>query len=283
MLKQMDNSGAFFQIRLKKIPLAKFLLFILCTASAYLPAAQNTLPLSDLSFFKSPGPAWKLAGDVNGSFVKKDVLTTAPGTGILVNLPGVNNRGKDLISNVQHGDMDMELDYMMALGSNAGIYMQGRYEIQLLSGVSTKNSGKGNKANLLNSKKDAAAKGKKEIDVKGKKDEAGQAKADAGTKKAASKLAAATAAQAPTFEDVKNLLQKNTCLACHNANTRQVGPAYKDVAKRKYTVAQIIQLIHNPKPDHWPDYSTPMPPMPQVPNEEAQKIAEWIKSLEKVK
>ena len=33
---------------------------------------------------------------------------------------------------MQHGDMDLELDYMMAMGSNSGIYMQGRYEIQLL-------------------------------------------------------------------------------------------------------------------------------------------------------
>jgi cytochrome c551/c552 len=89
--------------------------------------------------------------------------------------------------------------------------------------------------------------------------------------------------KAPTYEQVKNLLQKNTCLACHNTNTRQVGPAYKDVAKRKYTVAQIVELIHNPKPENWPDYSTPMPPMPQVPKEEARKIAEWIKSLEKAK
>ncbi len=96
-------------------------------------------------------------------------------------------------------------------------------------------------------------------------------------------LAASKQTKELSFEEVKNLLQKNTCLACHNPNTRQVGPAYKDVAKRKYTVAQIIELIHNPKPEHWPDYSTPMPPMTQVPNEEAHKIAEWIKSLEKSK
>ncbi len=62
-----------------------------------------------------------------------------------------------------------------------------------------------------------------------------------------------------------------------------VGPAYKDVAKRKYSVAQLVQLIHSPKPEHWPDYPTPMPPMPQVPNNEARKIAEWIISLEKGK
>lgn len=90
-----------------------------------------------------------------------------------------------------------------------------------------------------------------------------------------------TSAKAPTYAEVKTLLTKNTCLACHNANTRQVGPAYVDVAKRKYSVEEIMELIREPKPEHWPDYSTPMPPMPQVPKADARKIAQWIKSLEK--
>jgi cytochrome c551/c552/glucose/arabinose dehydrogenase len=86
-----------------------------------------------------------------------------------------------------------------------------------------------------------------------------------------------------TYATIKPLLQKHTCLACHNPTTRQVGPAYVDVAKRKYTVDQIVQLIYNPKPEHWPDYATPMPPMPNVPKADAQKIARYIKSLEGVK
>ena len=32
---------------------------------------------------------------------------------------------------LQHGDVDLELDYMMASKSNSGVYLQGRYEIQL--------------------------------------------------------------------------------------------------------------------------------------------------------
>jgi cytochrome c551/c552 len=97
--------------------------------------------------------------------------------------------------------------------------------------------------------------------------------------KPTSKVVAAVAK--PTYESVKAILQKNTCLACHSATKRQVGPSYTEVAKRKYSVEQIVQLIHNPKPEHWPDYSTPMPPMPQVSNADARKIALWIKSLEK--
>ncbi|WPV02635.1 hypothetical protein SNE26_12675 [Mucilaginibacter sp. cycad4] len=102
----------------------------------------------------------------------------------------------------------------------------------------------------------------------------------AGKKGAAVKSAAGLNA-VPTYAEVQPILLKNTCLSCHNATKRQVGPAYVDVAKRKYSVAELIQLIRNPKPEHWPDYSTPMPPMPQVPKDEARKIALWIKSLAK--
>jgi len=102
----------------------------------------------------------------------------------------------------------------------------------------------------------------------------------AGKKGTAVKSAAGLNA-VPAYAEVQAILLKNTCLSCHNATKRQVGPAYVDVAKRKYSVAELIQLIHNPKPEHWPDYSTPMPPMPQVPKEDARKIALWIKSLAK--
>ncbi|SHF98390.1 Cytochrome c [Cnuella takakiae] len=111
----------------------------------------------------------------------------------------------------------------------------------------------------------------------------------AGAKTAATKPAAAgtaaapknagTIAKAPTYAEVKPLLSKHTCLACHNTDKRQVGPAYRDVAKRKYSIEKIVQLIHNPQPQNWPDYATPMPPMPQVPVADAKKIAAWINSL----
>ena len=113
---------------------------------------------------------------------------------------------------------------------------------------------------------------------------AAAAKAPAKTttaKGAAGTTAKAAAAKAPTFADVRPLLTKNTCMACHNQSKRQVGPAYEEIAKRGYSVAQIVKLIYNPQPQNWPDYATEMPPMPQVPRAEATKIAQWIKSLEK--
>lgn len=83
----------------------------------------------------------------------------------------------------------------------------------------------------------------------------------------------------PTYDEVKGLLANNTCTSCHNPNKRQVGPAFVDVAKRKYSIEKIVQLIHNPQPQNWPGYSTEMPPMPQVSKSDATKIAAWINSL----
>ncbi len=83
----------------------------------------------------------------------------------------------------------------------------------------------------------------------------------------------------PSETEIKTLLAKNTCTACHQKDKKQVGPAYVDVAKRNYTPEKIVELIYNPKPENWPDYATPMPPIPQVPREEALKIARWINSL----
>ena len=84
---------------------------------------------------------------------------------------------------------------------------------------------------------------------------------------------------APTYDEVKPLLARHTCLACHQTNKKQVGPAYADVAKRGYTNEQIVELIYNPKPQNWPDYAVEMPPMPQVPKADALKMAAWINSL----
>lgn len=93
------------------------------------------------------------------------------------------------------------------------------------------------------------------------------------------KNSSAAAKKAPTFAEIKPLLEKHTCTACHNSEKRIIGPSFKDVAKRKYTDQQIVELIYKPNPKNWPDYSTEMAPMPHVPRGDALKIASYINSL----
>ena len=106
---------------------------------------------------------------------------------------------------------------------------------------------------------------------------AGEAKKDT---KAAPAKSAAPKTKGVTEQEAMTLLTKYTCSACHKINERSVGPPYAEVAKRKYSTAQIVALVHNPKPENWPGY-TPMAPMQHVPKKDIEKIAMWINSLRK--
>jgi cytochrome c len=89
----------------------------------------------------------------------------------------------------------------------------------------------------------------------------------------------ASSAQTAIPPKIQKLLQKNTCLACHNPDKKLVGPAYKDVMKeKKYKASEIVALIYKPNPKNWPGYP-PMMAMPQVPKAEAEEIAKWITTL----
>ena len=78
--------------------------------------------------------------------------------------------------------------------------------------------------------------------------------------------------------EVADLMEKNTCSVCHKADERLVGPPWVEVAKKGYTIDQIVELVHSPKPEHWPDYP-PMAPLTFVTKEDISKIGTWINSL----
>lgn len=106
--------------------------WILNASLTYRKAAEPLeFSFSDLSPFKDPGKSWKIAGDVDADLSKTNVLSTSNGTGILVNLPSSKVKGLDLFTNADFGDLELEFDYLMSKGGNSGIYLQGRYEIQL--------------------------------------------------------------------------------------------------------------------------------------------------------
>lgn len=112
------------------------------------PAAGQSVPLQDLSSFHDPGKSWSIAGDAIANLEKPDVLKAGAGTGVLLNVPDKEHPGKDLFSNAEYGDVDIELDYMMAPGANSGVYLQGRYEIQLLDSWSVTNPKSGDNGGI---------------------------------------------------------------------------------------------------------------------------------------
>ncbi|HEY5747138.1 MAG TPA: DUF1080 domain-containing protein [Chryseolinea sp.] len=121
---------------LKRIFLTPLLLFVLLDmASAQTQFYKLTpLPLSDLSRFKTPTKNWQIVGDVSGSF-DSPALKSQKGTGVLLNDFDEKARFKpetNLFTALEHGDIYLSLDFMMPKGSNSGIYLMGRYEIQLM-------------------------------------------------------------------------------------------------------------------------------------------------------
>jgi hypothetical protein len=93
--------------------------------------SQTVHTLQDLSAFKDPGKTWRMAGTVTADQETKNTLYTTTGKNLIVNQPGKKDHGADLYTKASYGDIDLELEYMMASGSNSGIYLQGRYELQL--------------------------------------------------------------------------------------------------------------------------------------------------------
>lgn len=125
---------------------SKFMLLVLCLlvsghVSGYAQSGSlpyNELKLEDLKSFRPATPNWTIAGDVFMDLYKPNDVQAAKGTGVLVN----TNRGdkpQDIYTAWEHGDLDLELEFMMARGSNSGIYLQGRYELQLLDSWGVQN------------------------------------------------------------------------------------------------------------------------------------------------
>jgi hypothetical protein len=102
------------------------------------------ISLNNLESFQAPTANWKLIGDVEASY-NDTALNTAKGLGILHNDFSRSIQNKpvhNLVTKMEHGDMLLEFDFMMAKGSNSGIYFQSRYEVQLFDswGVKTPRS-----------------------------------------------------------------------------------------------------------------------------------------------
>jgi cytochrome c len=78
----------------------------------------------------------------------------------------------------------------------------------------------------------------------------------------------------------QDLLRKYDCYICHADTETKTGPAYVDIAAKYRSdpkgVASLTAMVkkgaHGSGPWH-------MPPMPQVPDADARKIADYILSL----
>ncbi len=92
--------------------------------------AQTKLQLA--SFENNKG-SWSEVGKVWADPLQSGHELLSEGKGsIILNTPTKKKPGVDIVSTEKFGDAEVTLVYMMAPGSNSGMYLQGQYEIQLL-------------------------------------------------------------------------------------------------------------------------------------------------------
>ncbi len=144
---------------MKKAIIFYFLLFGL--GHVYGQSLQlQTIDLNAMSTFRPQAGNWRIVGDVTinpmvdihsepavltpSTFGKKNkkeptqtpvpaqkAVTFAEGSGILLNI-NTESQKDHLLTSFDHGDIELEFEVMLPKGSNSGVYLQGRYEVQLL-------------------------------------------------------------------------------------------------------------------------------------------------------
>ena len=78
---------------------------------------------------EQPNRGWLNVGGAAQSEDDPRLLTASPGTGVLVN--GKTGAAEHLITYFEHRDLQLHVEFMVPKGSNSGVYLQGRYEIQI--------------------------------------------------------------------------------------------------------------------------------------------------------
>ena len=78
-----------------------------------------------------------------------------------------------------------------------------------------------------------------------------------------------------------DLAKQKNCLACHAADKKLVGPAYKDIAAKykadKNAQATLVKKVREGGVGVWGQI--PMPANPQVNEQEAQALVKWVLSM----
>jgi len=86
----------------------------------------------DLTGWKEPHGTWSVVGSVALDTTKPKVFTSQPGQGVLLCGAGDKTTKKvNIVSTAEHGDAQIHVEFNVPTGSNSGLYIQGRYEIQV--------------------------------------------------------------------------------------------------------------------------------------------------------
>ncbi len=91
----------------------------------------KSLPLTSLEGMETSGSNWQIVEGVVSDFQKKHHIDMKDGTGVLLNNQTPEQKAH-IFTGFAHGDMELDIEFLMPKTSNSGIYFQSRYEVQLL-------------------------------------------------------------------------------------------------------------------------------------------------------
>lgn len=91
---------------------------------------------SGLEKWRKPMNAWFVAGNASPDESDGKKLVTKPGAGVIVN--GKDGRTPNLFTSDEFGDVEVHVEFMVAKGSNSGVYFMGRYEVQVFDSFGKK-------------------------------------------------------------------------------------------------------------------------------------------------
>jgi len=95
-----------------------------------LKGEQSLFNGSNLTGLRKPTGEWRVVGAVKLDPEDPKKFSTEAGSGVLINYP----KGKtvNLHSELEHGDVEAHIEFVVPKSSNSGVYFQGRYEVQIL-------------------------------------------------------------------------------------------------------------------------------------------------------
>lgn len=83
----------------------------------------------DLTGWRAPRGDWAVGDNVSLVPGKPEALALAAGEGVFFN--GTAGRTVNLLTEAEFGDVELHLEFCLSRNSNSGVYLQGRYEVQI--------------------------------------------------------------------------------------------------------------------------------------------------------
>ena len=116
-------------MRMRKMSSSSFAMLLLIGAVMCSVCFGGEIKLNDLSAWRGSTGDWLIGGDAVLNASNAGLLTAKDGKGVMIN--GATGRTSNVLTTDEFGDVKLHIEFVVPKGSNSGVYLQGRYEIQV--------------------------------------------------------------------------------------------------------------------------------------------------------